>query len=109
MDDIFLQEQRVERRRIKRSVINRSALVSFSMRGRSMPCVVRDATNSGASLRLPGATVIPTSFHISFGNFASSRACQLIWRDGDFLGIRWTLQGELLARDAADLPVFFAS
>ena len=89
MNDIFSQEPVVERRKIKRSLINRSVLLSHSGRAAPMPCVVRDATNCGASLRIPGVILIPTSFRISLDNFVTSRTCQLVWRDGDFLGVRW--------------------
>ncbi len=50
-------------------------------------CCVRDVTNHGAGIQLDGLNVMPMDFDLSFDNFRTTRKCQMIWRDGDFVGI----------------------
>jgi hypothetical protein len=75
-----------ERRTIGRTRINRSALLFFHGQADVFPCCVRDATNSGAGIRLERLNVLPVEFYLSFDRFRTARTCRLVWRDGDFLG-----------------------
>jgi hypothetical protein len=82
-----LQQRGVERRKIGRTRINRSALLFFTGRTGVYSCCVRDVTNQGAGIRLEGLNVLPVAFDLSFDNFRTVRGCRMIWRDGDFVGI----------------------
>src|SRR5258708_37651811 len=75
-----------ERRTIGRTRINRSALVFFHGQADVFPCCVRDATNSGAGIRLEGLNVLPVEFYLSFDRFRTARKCRLIWRELAFFG-----------------------
>ena len=85
----MLQEPRrdAERRAVARTKINRDVLMFFMGQDRVHPCCVRNVTNHGAGLRLNGLNIVPSEFGISFDNFRTMRACRLIWRDGDFVGV----------------------
>jgi hypothetical protein len=77
-----------ERRAIGRTQINRSASLFFhGHQADVFPCCVRDVTNSGAGIRLDGLNVLPIKFYLSFDKFRTVRACRLIWRESDFVGV----------------------
>jgi hypothetical protein len=80
-------QQRIERRLIGRTFINRGALLFFDGQTGVHSCCVRDVTNHGAGIRLNGLNVIPVEFDLSFDNFHSIRRSRLIWRDGDWVGV----------------------
>ena len=48
---------------------------------------VIDITNLGAGIRTQDLPATPLNFELSFDNFRTARKCQLIWRDGDFVGV----------------------
>ena len=91
MSDILPQVRRPERRYIKRTAINRNVHVFFSGQPGTLACVVCEVTNEGAGMRIAGVHLIPTDFDVSFDNFVTVRKCHLVWREGDFLGTRWSL------------------
>lgn len=77
----------LERRSKKRTVINRDALIFFTGSETVHSCCVRDATNDGAGVRLNGLSVMPFEFGISFDRFHTMRKCRMIWREGNFAGV----------------------
>jgi len=83
----ILHQGRVERRALRRTIINRHALVFFTGQTGVRGCCVRDVTNQGAGIRLNGLNVLPLDFDLSFDNFRTIRRCRLIWREGDFVGV----------------------
>jgi hypothetical protein len=84
----ILSQGPVERRAIGRTIINRQALLFFTGQSGVHGCCVRDITNHGAGIRLNGLNMVPLDFDVSFDNFRSVRRCRLIWREGDFVGVR---------------------
>jgi hypothetical protein len=75
-----------ERRSIGRTKIAKSALLFFNRQAGVRSCSVTDITNVGAGIRAHDIAVLPLTFELTFDNFRTIRKCQLIWRDGDFLG-----------------------
>jgi hypothetical protein len=59
-----LQQRGVERRKIGRTRINRSALLFFTGRTGVYSCCVRDVTNQGAGIRLEGLNILPVAFDV---------------------------------------------
>jgi hypothetical protein len=84
----ILQHREGERRSIGRTRISRSALMFFTGKTALFPCCVRDVTNLGAGIRLEGLNILPLEFDLSFDNFRTIRRCHLVWRDGDFAGVK---------------------
>jgi len=76
-----------ERRSIGRTKIARSALLFFTGQTDVRSCAVRDITNHGAGICTRDLPALPLNFELSFDNFRTARKCQLIWRDGDFVGV----------------------
>ena len=83
----ILQRRNTERRSVGRTLINRNAMLFYPGQASVFPCCVRDATNTGAGVRLEALDVIPVEFDLSFDKFRTVRQCRLIWRDGDLLGL----------------------
>jgi hypothetical protein len=84
----IIQRNSGERRSITRTVINRTALIFFTGQASVFSCCVRDVTNRGAGVRLNSLKIVPLDFDLSFDNFRTTRKCQLIWREGDFAGVK---------------------
>jgi hypothetical protein len=80
-------KQAPERRSLGRTKISRSARLLFNTQRGPVECGVRDITNVGAGIRVDGINVVPVAFELSFDNFRTARSCQLVWRDGDFIGV----------------------
>ena len=85
----ILQRNNTERRAVGRTLINRNASLFFTDKAGAFPCCVRDVTNSGAGVRLEALHVLPTEFDLSFDNFRTVRKCLLVWRENDFIGVRF--------------------
>ena len=85
----ILQHRGVDRRSIGRPLINRSVLLFFSGQAGVIACHVHDVTNCGAGVGLNGLDIVPTIFDLSFDNFRTIRKSHLVWRDGDFVGVKF--------------------
>ena len=84
-DDVYQDE--FDRRSIGRTRIAKGASLFFNTQVGVRACFVRDVTNVGAGIRMHELPMLPLSFKLSFDNFRTARACRLIWRDGDFIGV----------------------
>lgn len=80
----------VERRRAKRKLLDETVLLSLPGQAAYRPCRVRDVTVFGAGLWLDELRLVPTEFKLSFDSFRNSFGCQLIWRQADRIGVRFT-------------------
>jgi len=87
LDYLDQWESAFERRSIARTKITRSVLLFFTGQTVVRSCAVRDITNLGAGICIRDLPALPLNFELSFDNFRTGRKCQLIWRDGDFVGV----------------------
>ena len=87
LDHLDSWESAFERRSIGRTKIARTATLFFVGQTGVRSCVVRDVTNVGAGIRIQDLPALPLNFELSFDNFRTARKCQLIWRDGDSVGV----------------------
>src|SRR5882762_196747 len=78
-----------ERRSIGRTRIAKGALLFFRGQVGVRSCGVTDITNRGAGIRTQDLAILPLNFQLSFDNFRTVRNCRLIWRDNDFLGVKF--------------------
>jgi hypothetical protein len=81
------EENLFERRSIGRTKIAKTASLFFDQKTGVSPCNVRDITKLGAGIRVQSLNLVPLTFELSFDNFHTVRTCQLIWRQGEFLGV----------------------
>ena len=78
-----------ERRSIERRWIYRSALLSVPQLKFIGTCRLRDLTDKGAGMRIEMLPLLPMEFELSFDGFLSRKQCELVWRQGDFVGVRF--------------------
>lgn len=80
-----------DRRGTARSHAAMGALIYHDGRRGVHACTVRDLSEAGLGIRLSNIALLPVKFKLSFDNFRTTWACQLVWREGDFLGARFEL------------------
>jgi hypothetical protein len=78
-----------ERRCVERRWIYQSALLSVPQLKFIDTCRLRDLTEKGAGIRIEKLPLLPIEFELSIDGFLSRKQCQLIWRQGDFVGVRF--------------------
>jgi len=76
-----------ERRRVRRTRVLKDAKVIFDQQTLTVDCVVRNLTNLGGCLHVPGATGFPVAFELTFDDGRSGRKCRVIWRLADTTGV----------------------
>jgi hypothetical protein len=84
-------EMSVERRALRREVINLPALLSFDGISGVHPCVVRDISALGACLSTP-YYIFAKDFDLSFSGFHSWFACRVVWRRAPLSGVVFVLR-----------------
>jgi hypothetical protein len=78
-----------ERRAMPRKIIHRNALIYFDGQIGGRACGIRDLTSMGAGIRLNGLNILPTELDFAFDNIGTIQRCLLVWRDGDFIGVKF--------------------
>jgi hypothetical protein len=76
-----------ERRRVRRTRVLKGAKIIFGQRAPTADCLVRNLTNLGACLRVSDTVGIPARFELTFDDGRSCRACRVIWRHTDSVGV----------------------
>lgn len=56
---------------------------------RSDFCGIRDLSREGAGLRLDGIVLLTTDFKLSLEGVRHLFVCRLVWRDGNFAGVKF--------------------
>ena len=65
----------------------KSAKIMFDNQPSLIDCTVCNITSDGACLNFAAATPVAESFALSFDNFRSTRACRVVWRQTDRVGV----------------------
>jgi hypothetical protein len=79
-----------ERRKNSRRRILKTGTISFQ--GQAVECAVRNVSEAGACLELATPTALPDDFALFIKTAKMMRSCQVIWRDGRRIGIRFENQ-----------------
>jgi hypothetical protein len=58
--------------------------------GGSTTCLVRNIGSQGAKLAISGAVPLPEAFPLTIDKQRETRTVHLVWRTGDFVGVRFT-------------------
>ena len=78
-----------ERRRDRRHTINRIAKYQADLGALPRDCMITDISKQGARLFADGVEV-PDQFHLIIGGEnASRRECQVVWRLGGEIGVKF--------------------
>jgi len=67
----------------------------MNARQSTIPCVVRNVSDSGARLRVDGSLSAPDTFELFIELDGSWVACEVVWRIGNEVGVRFTVAMEL--------------
>jgi ribosomal protein S1 len=76
-----------ERRDVTRTRVSRSAKIIPPRRGSMIHCTVQNITSSGACLKLANTYGLPETFELTFEQGRTRRACRVVWRTDDELGV----------------------
>ena len=76
-----------ERRDVTRTRIARSAKIIPPRRGSMIHCTVQNITSSGACLKLANTYGLPETFELTFEQGRTRRACRVVWRTADQIGV----------------------
>jgi PilZ domain len=72
-------------RRAPRSRTFKSGTISLG--DRSLDCLIRNISATGACLELKGTATIPTSFKLTIKPDSLFRDCKVVWQDGHRVGV----------------------
>jgi hypothetical protein len=76
-----------ERRQVQRTRVLKDAKILLKNSSALLDCTILNLTNMGSCLSLESSTSIPNSFDLTLDRAISSRACRVIWRNDDKLGV----------------------
>jgi hypothetical protein len=78
-----------ERRYAPRRRVLKAAVAAFNDRFCTVSCTVRDLSDTGARLRCDGSINVPDTFELIIELDGFEAACQVAWRKGSDLGVRF--------------------
>ena len=76
-----------ERRDVTRTRITRSAKIIVPRRSPVIHCTVQNITSGGACLKLANTYGVPETFELTFEHGRTRRACRVVWRTADQIGV----------------------
>src|ERR1700722_7164015 len=81
------KDENEDRRNVARTRVLRGAKIIVPRRSPVIHCTVQNITGGGACLKLANTYGLPESFELTFEHGRTRRACRVIWRTGDQLGV----------------------
>jgi hypothetical protein len=76
-----------DRRNVTRTRISRSAKIIAPRRSSVIHCTVQNITSGGARLKVANTYGMPETFELTFEHGRTRRACRVVWRTADELGV----------------------
>jgi len=76
-----------DRRTVRRTRVLRSAKIIVPRRSPVIHCTVQNITGAGACLKMANTFGVPTTFELTFEHGRTRRACRVVWRTDDMLGV----------------------
>lgn len=76
-----------DKRRAPRKRVLKGATIAFNDRASTMPCVVRDFSDTGARLRISKGQAVPGHFDLIIEMDGIDVPCSVAWRRGDEIGV----------------------
>jgi hypothetical protein len=72
---------------VGRTRVLRNAKIIVPRRASMIHCTVQNLTGGGACLKLANTYGLPESFDLTFEHGRTRRACRVVWRTDDQLGV----------------------
>jgi PilZ domain len=82
-----------ERRDRQRTRVLRNAKIIAPLSSSMIHCTVQDITGGGACLRVANTYGMPQTFELTFEHGRTRRACRVVWRTDDKLGVTFEEPG----------------
>jgi hypothetical protein len=76
-----------DRRNVTRTRMVRSAKIIVPRRSPVIHCTVQNLTSGGACLKLANTYGVPETFELTFEHGRTRRACRVVWRTNEKLGV----------------------
>ncbi|HEX4407975.1 MAG TPA: PilZ domain-containing protein [Xanthobacteraceae bacterium] len=76
-----------DRRRVQRTRVSRSAKIIVPRRSPVIHCTVQNITSTGACLKVANTFGLPETFELTFEAGRTRRACRVVWRTTDTVGV----------------------
>jgi len=89
------EDKTKDRRGVQRTRVKRSAKIIVPRRSPVIHCTVQNITSGGACLKLANSYGVPDTFDLTFECGRTRRACRVVWRTADKLGVAFV--GEEIA------------
>ena len=86
-----------ERRGGGRRRVLKAGIIAFNNRHSTMPCAVRNLSDTGAQLRMPASLSPPDTFDLIIELDGIEANCTVVWRRGDDVGVHFTSPPRLTA------------
>jgi hypothetical protein len=77
-------KQRAPRRRVLKA-----GIIAFNDRHSTLPCTVRNVSDTGALIRMPGGLSPPDTFDLIIELDGLEANCTVMWRKGEDVGVRF--------------------
>ena len=77
----------LENRHVQRTRVARSVKIIIGGDALMVDCTMMDLTSRGASLEFAGSCAVPDSFEMTLDGGRTLRACRVIWRRNERLGV----------------------
>jgi len=75
------------RRAVQRTRVLRCAKIIVPRRSPVISCTVQNITSGGACLKLANTFGLPETFDLTFEHGRTRRACRVVWRTTDQIGV----------------------
>ena len=85
------------RRAVQRTKVLRSAKIIVPRRSPVIHCTVQNLTNVGACLKVANTFGVPATFDLTFEHGHTRRACRVVWRTHDKLGVAFPGEDKIAA------------
>ncbi len=87
MKEFPKDEEPDDRRGVQRTKVLRNAKIIVPRRSSMIHCTVQNVTSGGACLKLANTYGLPATFELTFEHGRTRRACRVVWRTNDELGV----------------------
>ncbi len=86
---------------MRRTRVLRNAKIIVPRRSPVIHCTVQNITDGGACLKLANTYGMPETFDLTFEHGRTRRACRVVWRTSDQLGVAFADEDKAAAEEKA--------
>ncbi|HXQ82740.1 MAG TPA: PilZ domain-containing protein [Xanthobacteraceae bacterium] len=81
------EDKNKDRRYVQRTKVLRGAKIIVPRHSPVIHCTVQNITDGGACLKVANTYGLPQTFELTFESGRTRRACRVVWRTHDQLGV----------------------